>query len=98
MSSGLFILDKPVIGGSSKYLSKFTRSPGWKEHVYKKMVEGFYLDLGVVPRQSVTLYGHFVELYSAFKQAIWVLSMTKGAAKCPSKYIIGEPSTDMFIA
>ncbi len=49
------------------------------------------------PRQSVTLYGHFVELYSAFKQAIWALSMTKGAAKCPSEFIECEASTDMFI-
>ncbi len=73
-------------------------APEWKEHVYKKMIEGFYFNLGAVPRQPVTLYGHFVELCSAFKQAIWVLSMTKGAAKCPSEYIVGEPSTDMFIA
>jgi hypothetical protein len=62
------------------------------------MVEGFYLDLGVVPKQSVTLYGHFVELYSAFKQAIWVLSTTKGAAKCPSEFIIRDSTTDMFVA
>ncbi len=33
-------------------------APEWKEHVYKKMVEGFYFDLGAVPRQSVTLYGN----------------------------------------
>jgi hypothetical protein len=73
-------------------------APEWKEHVYQKMVEGFYLDLGAVPRQSVTLYGHFVELYSAFKQAIRALSTMKGAAKCPSEFISGDPTTDMFVA
>ncbi len=62
------------------------------------MVDGFYRDLGAVPRQSATLYGHFVELYSAFKQAIRVLSTTKGAAKCPSDFIIGDSTTDMFVA
>jgi hypothetical protein len=36
-------------------------TPEWKEHLYKKMVEGFYLNLGAVPRQSITLYGHFEE-------------------------------------
>ncbi len=40
-----------------------------------------------VPRQLIALYGHFVELDSAFKQSIWALSTTKGAAKCPSKFI-----------
>jgi hypothetical protein len=73
-------------------------SPERKEHVYQKMVEGFYLDLGVVLRQSVTLYGCFVELYSTFKQAIRALSTTKGAAKCPSEFISGDPTTDMFVA
>ncbi len=43
-------------------------APEWKEDIYKKMVDGFYHDLGVVPRQSITLYGHFVELYSAFNR------------------------------
>ncbi len=64
-------------------------APEWKEEIYKKMVDGFYRDLGVVPRQSVTLYGHFIELYSAFKQAIRALSTTKGAAKCPSEFSNG---------
>lgn len=43
----------------------------------KPMVEGFYLDFGVVPSQSNTLYRHFVEIYSAFKQDIWALYTTK---------------------
>jgi hypothetical protein len=73
-------------------------APEWKEGIYKKMVDGFYRDLGVVPRQSVTLYGHFIELYSAVKKAIWALSTTKGAAKCPSEFLEGEPSTDMFVS
>ena len=43
-------------------------APEWKEGRYQKMVDGFYRDLGVAPRQSITLYGHFVELYSAFNR------------------------------
>jgi hypothetical protein len=62
------------------------------------MVEGFYLNLGVVPRQSVTLYSHFVELYSAVMQAIWTLSTTKIAAKFPSKFMEEEPSTNMLVS
>ncbi len=34
----------------------------------------------------------------AFKQAIRALSTAKGAAKCPSKFLEGEPSTDMFVS
>jgi hypothetical protein len=43
----------------------------------KPMMQGFYLDFGVVPSQSNTLYRHFVEIYSAFKQDIWALYTTK---------------------
>jgi hypothetical protein len=72
-------------------------APEWNEYVYKKMVKDFYLDLGVFLRQLVTLYGRIVELYSIFKQAVWALSTTKGAAKCLSELIIGDPTTKRFV-
>jgi hypothetical protein len=65
---------KVLLSGRSTYLRRWSRAS----------------NLGAVPRQSFTLFGHFVELYSTFKQTIQALS----TAKCPSEFIIGDPTTD----
>ncbi len=59
-------------------------------------VEGFSLDLGTVPRQLITFYGHFLELYSKFKQAIRALSTKKGQPSAPE--FIARDLTNMRVA
>ncbi len=71
-------------------------SPEWRE-VHKKMVE-VYLQMSVPPRSSVTLHGHFVELYSALKQGIRSLSLKDGAPKCPSMLIDGDKAGDDYVS
>jgi hypothetical protein len=44
-------------------------SEEWKA-VYEKMVEHYYVPNGATPRLKSTLHGHFVDMYSAFKQGI----------------------------
>ncbi len=57
-------------------------SPKWRA-AHQKMLE-VYHQMGVAPRQSTTLQGHFVDLYSALKQGICALSLQSGAPKCPT--------------
>ena len=49
-------------------------SDEWKM-VYKAMVQGYYMNLALMPRQSTTLQGHFVDLYSGLKQGVRGLSL-----------------------
>jgi hypothetical protein len=57
-------------------------SPEWRA-VHQKMLD-VYKQMNVAPRQSTTLHGHFVDLYSALKQGIRALSLQSGAPKCPT--------------
>jgi hypothetical protein len=60
-------------------------SDEWKM-VYKAMVQGYYMNLGLMPCQSTTLQGQFVDLYSGLKQGVRGLSLLAGSPKCPGKY------------
>jgi hypothetical protein len=44
-------------------------SEEWKI-VYKAMLQGFYMNLGLMPQQSTTLKSHFVDLHSGLKQGV----------------------------
>jgi hypothetical protein len=69
-------------------------SPQW-EAVFKAMVEQFYLNKSV--RSSSALHGHFVDMYSAFKQAIRQLSLSLYNTKSPSVYVHGEPEVEEYL-
>ncbi len=60
-------------------------SDEWKM-VYKATVQGYYMNLGLMPRQSTTLQSHFVDLYSGLKQGVRGLSLLARSPKCPGKY------------
>jgi hypothetical protein len=64
-------------------------SEEWRE-LHKQMCDSYYLTTGNNPRSSVTLHGHLVEMYSAFKKAIRNLSLTAGAPKCPTSFVAAE--------
>jgi hypothetical protein len=64
-------------------------SEEWRE-LHKQMCDSYYLPTGNNPRSSVTLHGHLVEMYSAFKKAIQNLSLTAGAPKCPISFVAAE--------
>jgi hypothetical protein len=64
-------------------------SEEWRE-LHKQMCDSYYLPAGNNLRSSVTLHGHLVEMYGAFKKAIQSLSLTPGAPKCPTSYVAAE--------
>jgi hypothetical protein len=64
-------------------------SEDWRE-LHKQMCDSYYLPTGNNPRLSVTLHGHLVEMYDAFKKAIRSLSLISGAPKCPASYDVAE--------
>jgi hypothetical protein len=59
------------------------------------MVEEFYLTGGAWT--SSVLHGHFVDQYSAFKQAICQLSFSGSAKKRPSACIQGNPDVEEYL-
>jgi len=69
-------------------------SPQW-EAVFKAMVEQFYLNKSV--RSSSALHGHFVDMYSAFKQAIRQLSLSPNNKKAPTVYVHGDPEVEEYL-
>jgi len=69
-------------------------SPQW-EAVFKAMVEQFYLNKSV--RSSSALHGHFVDIYSAFKQAIHQLSLSPYNKKAPTLYVHGDPEVEEYL-
>jgi len=69
-------------------------SPQW-EAVFKAMVEQFYLNKPV--RTSSALHGHFVDMYSAFKQAICQLSLSPYNKKAPTLYVRGDPEVEKYL-
>jgi hypothetical protein len=69
-------------------------SPQW-EAVFKAMVEQFYLNKSV--RTSSALHGYFVDMYSAFKQAICQLSLSPYDKKSPSVYVHGDPEVEAYL-
>jgi hypothetical protein len=64
-------------------------SEEWRE-LHKQMCNSYYLPTGNNPRPSVTLHGHLVEMYGAFKKAVRSLSLQPGAPKCPTSYNVTE--------
>jgi len=70
------------------------RSPQW-EAVFKAMVEQFYLKKSAWT--SSALHGHFVDMYSTFKQAIHQLSMSPYNKKSPSVYLHGDPEVEAYL-
>jgi hypothetical protein len=70
-------------------------SEEWKM-VYKAMVQGYYMNLGLMPHQSTTLQSHFVDLYSGLKQGIHGLSLLVGLLKCPVKFDIDDAEVQSY--
>ena len=70
-------------------------SEEWKT-VYKAMVQGYYMNLGLTPRQSTTLQSHFVDLYSGLKQGIRGLSLLVGSPKCPVKFDVDDAEVQSY--
>jgi hypothetical protein len=68
--------------------------PQW-EAVFKHMQVEFYLTRG--GRTSTALHGHFVDLYSAFKQAVCLLSLLGSGKKTPSVYVQGDPLVEEYL-
>jgi len=62
-------------------------SPQWEE-VYKRMIAEFYQSGPT--RLSGALYGHFLDLYGAFKVGIRNLSVLDREKKCPVEYKAGD--------
>ncbi len=63
--------------------------------VYGKMVEHYYVPNGATPRLMSMLHGHFVDMYSAFKQGIRALSLIDNAPlKCPTLMVEGDDYID----
>jgi hypothetical protein len=62
-------------------------SEEWKK-VYKAMVKGYYMNLGLMPCQSTTLQSHFVDIHSGLKPGIHGLLLLVGSPKCPVKFDI----------
>jgi hypothetical protein len=72
-------------------------SEEWKA-VYEKTVEHYYVPNGSTPRLKSMLHGHFIDMYSAFKQGIRALSLTdKVSLKCPSVMVEGEGYLDALL-
>jgi len=69
-------------------------SPHW-EAVFKAMVEQFYLNKSVW--SSSALHGHFVDMYSAFKQATCQLSLSPYNKKAPTLYVHGDPEVEEYL-
>jgi hypothetical protein len=63
-------------------------SPQW-EAVFKWMQEQYYLNKSA--QTSSALHGHFVDMYSAFRQVIRQLSLSGYDKKPPSVYVHGDP-------
>jgi hypothetical protein len=61
----------------------------------KAMVEQFYLNKLV--QSSSALHGHFVDMHSAFKQAIHQLSLSPYNKKSPSVYVHGDPEVEEYL-
>jgi len=57
-------------------------SDEWKK-VHQEMIISYYQPMKRL-RDSSPLHGHFVELYSAFKQGVHTLSVLPNAPKCPT--------------
>jgi len=57
-------------------------SDEWKK-VHQEMIISYYQPMKRL-RDSSPLHGHFVELYSAFKQGVHTLSILPNAPKCPT--------------
>jgi hypothetical protein len=79
----------------SEVPDSFNASESQWEAVFKAMVEQFYLNKLVW--SSSALHGHFVDMYSAFKQAIRQLSLSPYNKKAPTLFVHGDPEVEEYL-
>ncbi len=72
-----------------------SESPPQWDTVFNHMQAEFYLTGGAWT--SSALHGHFVDLYSAFKQTIHQLSLPGSAKKSPSVCVQGNPDVEEYL-
>jgi len=75
-----------VVSATSKSFNSSETSPEWRA-AYKAMCNSYYVHWGTQPRLSTTLHAHLVDMYSAIKKGIRILSCNPASPKCPVSYL-----------